>query len=66
MVNLIGATKTRTGLRVKAVLDTGTYQKGLKVTEEAMREVQLRTRWSVSIRTRWNRGHCAYDHKRSC
>jgi len=31
VVNLIGATKTRTGLRVKAVLDTGTYAKGLTV-----------------------------------
>ena len=31
VVNLIGATKTRTGLPVKAVLDTGTYAKGLTV-----------------------------------
>jgi len=31
VVNLIGATKTRTGLRVKAVLDTRTYHKGVKV-----------------------------------
>ena len=42
VVNLIGATKTRTGLSVKAVLDTGTYQKGLKVEDEALRDVQLR------------------------
>jgi transposase len=42
VVNLIGATKTRTGLRVKAVLDTGTYPKGIKVEEQAMHDVQLR------------------------
>jgi hypothetical protein len=41
VVNLIGATKTRTGLRVKAVLDTGTHPKGIKVEEQAMRDVQL-------------------------
>ena len=42
VVNLIGATKTRTGLRVKAVLDTRTYHKGLTVEEDVMRDVQLR------------------------
>ena len=42
VVNLIGATKTRTGLRVKAVLDTGTYPKGVKVEDEALAEVRLR------------------------
>jgi transposase len=41
VVNLIGATKTRTGLRVKAILDTRTYPKGLKVKEQTMRDVQL-------------------------
>ncbi|MHC4093184.1 MAG: ISAzo13 family transposase [Planctomycetota bacterium] len=42
VVNLIGATKTRTGLRVKAALDTGTYHTGVKIDNEAMREVRLR------------------------
>ncbi|PYR46659.1 MAG: ISAzo13 family transposase [Acidobacteria bacterium] len=42
VVNLIGATKTRTGLRVKAVLDTGTYAKGLTVDDQALCDVQLR------------------------
>jgi len=42
VVNLIGATRTRTGLRVKAVLDTRTYPKRIKVEEQAMRDVQLR------------------------
>ena len=42
VVNLIGATKTRTGLRVKAVLDTGTYHKGFKIEDEVMRDLRLR------------------------
>jgi len=42
VVNLIGATTTRTGLRVKAVLDMRTYQKGLEVEPEMMDEVRLR------------------------
>jgi hypothetical protein len=42
VVNLIGTTKTRAGLRVKAVLDRRTYAKGTKVTDDAMREVRLR------------------------
>jgi len=42
VVNLIGATKTRTGLRVKAILDTRTYQKGLNVEDDIMQDVHLR------------------------
>jgi len=42
VVNLIGATRTRTGLRVKAVLDTRTYHKGVKVKDAVLRAVRLR------------------------
>jgi transposase len=42
VVNLIGATQTRTGLRVKAVLDTATYPKGLTVDDDVMNNVKLR------------------------
>ena len=42
VVNLIGATTTRTGLRVKAVLDTRTYHKGVKVKDDVLRAVRLR------------------------
>jgi len=57
VVNLIGATTTRTGLRVKAVLDTRTYPKGLKVTDEVMRAVQLHRHkthpeWNYTIESR--------------
>jgi transposase len=42
VVNLIGSTRTRTGLRVRAELDTNTYPKGIKVTAQEMESVQLK------------------------
>jgi hypothetical protein len=59
VVNLIGATKTRTGLRVKAVLDNRTYQKGVKVKDDAMRAVRLRRH------TRHPDWNCPIDQRRS-
>lgn len=41
VVNLIGATKTRTGLHVKAVLDTTRYDKGVKVHDAVLSELRL-------------------------
>ncbi len=42
IVQLIGATTTRTGLRVRAALDTGEYPKGREVTAEQMAKIDLR------------------------
>lgn len=42
VVDLIGDTRTRGGLRVQAELDTGTYNKGIKVTDREIESVQLR------------------------
>jgi hypothetical protein len=42
VVNLIGATKTKSGLRVKAVLDTNEYETGVKVTKSQMAELCIR------------------------
>ena len=36
IINLIGGTKTRTGLKVKAVLDTNQYEIGIKVSDEQL------------------------------
>jgi hypothetical protein len=36
VVNLIGATKTKSGLQVKALLDTNRYETGVKVTKSQM------------------------------
>lgn len=37
-VNLIEATKSRTGLKVRATLDTSSYPRGIKISDVAMRE----------------------------
>jgi len=42
VVNLIGATTTRSGLRIKAVLDTKTYETGRKVADREMEALHLK------------------------
>ena len=51
VVELIGATTTRAGLRVKAELDRGRYPKGLKVSKEEMAALSLRNH---SFHGEWN------------
>jgi len=41
IVNLIGSTKTRKGLKVKAVLDENYYEKGIKVSDEELDKVNI-------------------------
>jgi hypothetical protein len=48
---LIGDTKTRTGLKVKAVLDTTDYETGIKVSDEELGEIQLRRH---KVHPAWN------------
>jgi Rhodopirellula transposase DDE domain len=57
IVNLIGGTKTRTGLKVKAVLDTNDYETGIKVSNEQLEEIRLRRHrvhpdWNYTISPR--------------
>jgi Rhodopirellula transposase DDE domain len=40
-VNLIGSTKTSTGLRVKALLDMHTYTKGIRVPDEELESIHI-------------------------
>jgi len=42
IVSLIAATKTKTGLKVRCVLDTHKYPKNVKVTDEQMRAINLK------------------------
>ena len=42
IVNLIGSTKTRTGLHINAELDTGTYPTKIKVTDEELASVRIK------------------------
>ncbi len=41
VVNLIGSTKTRKGLKVKAILDENIYEKGIKITNEELDKINL-------------------------
>jgi hypothetical protein len=51
MVNLIGQTTTRTGLRIEAELDTDRYEVGLKVSDAELAAVQI-TR--ADFHGKWN------------
>jgi hypothetical protein len=42
IVNLIGTTKTEAGLNIKTALDTSTYTKGIKVSDEELAAVQIK------------------------
>jgi hypothetical protein len=54
IVNLIGSTRTQTGLRVRAELDRGKYPEGREITEAQMARIHLRPdgfhgEWNYSI-----------------
>jgi Rhodopirellula transposase DDE domain len=42
VVNLIGGTTTKSGLRVKALLDTREYEPGEKITDDEMRTLRMK------------------------
>jgi hypothetical protein len=57
VINLIGATRTTTGLRVKAKLDTRLYEAGVKITDEEMNQLNLRSHrtnpeWNYTVAPR--------------
>jgi len=61
VVNLIGATRTKTGLRIKAALDTRQYEAGVKISDEEMERINLRPHstnpfWNYTISPRSRRG----------
>jgi Rhodopirellula transposase DDE domain len=54
MINLIGTTRTRSGLRVKAVLDTARYETGVKISDEQIdkqriHRSQFHPEWNYTI-----------------
>jgi hypothetical protein len=54
VVNMISATKTKQGLRVKAVLDKSRYETGVKISKEQMQDLNLRPHqqspaWNYSL-----------------
>jgi len=57
IVNLIAATTTATGLRVRAEIDKGEYPQGREIADEEMAQVRLRPHrfhgdWNYTIRPR--------------
>ena len=42
VVNLIGSTKTRTGLSIKADLDTNSYETGIKISDDELASISIR------------------------
>ena len=57
VVELIGATTTRTGLKVECALDPRTYQKGLKVSDQEMANLDItgddfHPEWNYTINPR--------------
>lgn len=54
VVNLIGGTRTKGGLRIKAKLDRRIYKKGKKISDEQMEQINLRPhqtypQWNYTI-----------------
>jgi Rhodopirellula transposase DDE domain len=54
VVNTIAATTTRTGLKVKAMLDHNTYPTGLRITDRQMRELLRRHITRHQFHGDWN------------
>ena len=57
VVELIGATTTKAGLKVECVLDTRTYEKGIKVSDAEMKALNITGHafhpdWNYTIRPR--------------
>ena len=57
MVELIGATTTKTGLKVESALDTRSYQKGIRVSNAVMNGLdiagdQFHPEWNYTIKPR--------------
>ena len=51
VVNLIGATTTKSGLKVQAILDTNEYEKGVKVSKDQMNDIRIRQH---QVHPAWN------------
>ena len=65
IVETIAATTTKTGLTVQAALDTGIYQKGIKISDKEMKALEQHSirrhdfhgEWNLCLAIPWKRGH---------
>ena len=53
-VNLIAGTTTRTGLTVHAERDTGSYPRGIKISDREMRQLMARHVTPHEFHGEWN------------
>jgi hypothetical protein len=60
-VNLIAGTTTRTGLTVHAELDTGSYPRGIKISDREMRQLMARHVTAHEFHGEWNYDICASE-----
>ena len=51
ILNYISTTKTKTGLRVKAILDETNYEKGIKVSDDEMEKINIKHH---EVHPQWN------------
>ena len=56
VVNLISNTTTKKGLKIKAVLDSNKYEKGIKISDKEMKEINIKyddfhKEWNYTIHT---------------
>jgi len=51
VINLIGSTKTKTGLKIQALLDTESYKTGIKISDKQMKDLNLTAH---EINPKWN------------
>jgi Rhodopirellula transposase DDE domain len=54
IVSLIASTRTRTGLTVAAELDTGQYPKGIKISDQQMRDLEQGSLRCYDWHPEWN------------
>jgi hypothetical protein len=57
IVNLIGNTKTKEGLKIRSELDSGRYEKGIEISDEEMKAMRLvedkfHGEWNYVIKSR--------------
>jgi hypothetical protein len=60
IVNLVGSTKTKEGLKIRCELDTKTYPKGIKVSDALLEKVKLKKH---KFHGDWN--YTIYPNKKS-
>jgi transposase len=68
VINLISTTSTQTGLKVKAILDTRSYEPGKKISDEQMKQLQLQPhpiqpQWNYTISPRCSLNHIRRSKK---